>query len=58
MIFDLVGLGRLPQRLNLMALLPAPDRFLERSRRLRTRAGFFKPSLDGGLELLELLKPR
>jgi hypothetical protein len=29
----------------------------ERSRRLLTRAGFFKPSLDGGLELFELFNP-
>ena len=34
-----------------------PNLLLERSRRLRARVGFFKPSLDGGLELLALFKP-
>src|ERR1019366_9084259 len=35
-----------------------PPGFLpERSRRLVTRAGFFSPSLDGGLPLFELFKP-
>jgi len=50
MIFDLVGLGRLPQRLNLMALLPAgpllgalaktahPRRLLQAIARWRLRA--------------------
>jgi hypothetical protein len=30
---------------------------LDFSRRLLTRAGFFSPSLDGGLPLFELFKP-
>src|ERR1019366_443642 len=35
-----------------------PPGFLpERSRRLLTRAGFFSPSLDGGLPLFELFNP-
>ena len=35
-----------------------PPGFLpERSRRLLTRAGFFSPSLDGGLPLLLLFNP-
>jgi hypothetical protein len=56
MIFDVVGLGDLPQRLASVALLPArlPLGFLAR---LRTRAGLFSPSLDGGLPLFELFKP-
>ena len=34
-----------------------PGFLLERSRRLLTRAGFFSPSLDGGLPLFELFNP-
>ena len=51
-------IGRLgtTQRLARMALLSA--RLLARaSRRLLTRAGFFSPSLDGGLPLLLLFRP-
>ena len=55
MIDHAVGIGDLPQRLAFVTLLPA--RFLAgRSRRLVTRAGFFSPSLDGGLPLFELLR--
>ena len=35
-----------------------PGFFPEASRRLRTRDGFFNPSLEGGLELLVLFSPR
>ena len=34
-----------------------PGFLLDFSRRLRTRAGLFSPSLDGGLPLFELFKP-
>ncbi len=56
MIFDGVRLGGLPQRFALVALLPARFSF-GFSRRLRTRTGLFRPSLDGGLPLFELFKP-
>ena len=50
-----VGIGDLPQRL---AWPFCPPGFLpDRSRRLVTRAGFFSPSLDGGLPLFELFNP-
>ena len=57
MIDDIVGIDDLSQGLAFVTLLPAgflPDR----SRKLDTRAGFFSPSLDGGLPLFELFNPR
>jgi len=56
MIDNLVGISDLSQRLAFVTLLPA-RRFPERSRKLCTRAGFFSPSLDGGLPLFELFNP-
>src|ERR1035438_8845103 len=56
MIGDLVGLGGLPQGFALVTFCP-PGFLSERSRRLLTRAGFFSPSLDGGLALFELFNP-
>ena len=49
MIDDFVGINDLSQGLAFVTLL-LPDR----SRKLDTRAGFFNPSLDGGLPLFEL----
>ena len=56
MIDDFVGISDLSQGLAFVTLLPT--RFLpDRSRKLDTRAGFFSPSLDGGLPLFELFNP-
>lgn len=52
-----IGFLDLAERFARMPLLPA--RLLPvRSRRLLTRGGFFSPSLDGGLPLLELFSPK
>ena len=56
MIDNVVRICDLTQGLPRVTLLPAG--FLaDRSRRLVTRAGFFSPSLDGGLPLFELFNP-
>jgi len=56
MIDDVVGISDLSQGLALVTLLPA--RLLARTlAKLDPRAGFFSPSLDGGLPLFELFKP-
>ncbi len=56
MIDDVIGISDLPQGLAFVTFLPARG-LAERSRRLVTRAGFFSPSLDGGLPLFELFNP-
>src|ERR1039458_9978484 len=54
----IVGIGHLPQRAALVALL-APLGLPERLRRLPAIRGFLpNPSLEGGLELFELSRPK
>src|ERR1700733_2647335 len=56
MIDDFVGISDLSQGLALCPFCP-PGFLPDRSRKLDTRAGFFSPSLDGGLPLFELFNP-
>jgi hypothetical protein len=56
MVDDRIGRLGSTQRLPRMAFLP-PVFLPDGSRRLLTRTGFRRPSLDGGLPLLLLFSP-
>jgi hypothetical protein len=56
MIDDVIGSSTCRRVSPLRPLCP-PGFLAERSRTLVTRAGFFSPSLDGGLPLFELFNP-